>query len=126
MNLHNIAAGYVSSVNNWITGSYRQSIGCITVNFVQTPAYAAPSPVQIQKQALTYLDLKMVSGLNINGEICAMYCNGLIEGVSRPEDRGGDLITLLDGSIWLVVRVLENWNTPSGWTKFAVVRQNGQ
>lgn len=125
MNLHNIVAGCISSINPWITGSYQQSTGTVTdANYVQQPAYASPIDIQIQMQALAYTDLHQVSGLNLNGEIRAMYCTGLFEGVSRPENRGGDLITLSDGSIWLTVHVLENWNATSGWTKFAVVRQN--
>ena len=73
---------------------------------------------------MTSGDLRQVSGLNLNGELRAMYCNGSIEDVDRPQTLGGDLITLPDASVWLVVKVLENWNSTSGWTKFCVVRQN--
>ena len=74
-------------------------------------------------QALTFKDLTQLSGVNLNGEARAMYINGLIEGVDRPSQRGGDIITLADGSIWLVAHVLENWNATAGWTKVAVTRQ---
>jgi hypothetical protein len=125
MNLHGIASGYVSSVNPWITGSYQKSTGSAAdANFERQPTYAAAVPLMIQMQAMTSGDLRQVSGLNLNGELRAMYCNGAIEGVDRPQSLGGDLITLPDASIWLVAKVLENWNTTSGWTKFCVVRQN--
>lgn len=74
-------------------------------------------------QALSFDELKQVDGLNIQGEKRAMYVNGDFAGIQRPDNQGGDLITLPDGSKWLIVLVLENWNTTSGWTKFAVTRQ---
>jgi len=124
MNLHNIASGYVSAVNPWITGSYQKSAGYTTSpSGDRVPSYEPAVSVQIQQQALTFMDLHQVSGLNLNGEARAMYVNGEFVGVNRPEHRGGDLITLPDGSKWLIVHVLENWSSTSGWTKFAVVRQ---
>jgi hypothetical protein len=126
MNLQNIVSGYVAAVNPTITGQYQQSNGYTTgANFKPVPSYAAAISVQIQMQALTYRDLTQISGLNINGEARAMYINGNIEGVDRAAERGGDIITLPDNSVWLVVHVLENWSTTSGWTKFVVTKQNG-
>lgn len=125
MNLHNIASGYISAVNPWIAGTYKQSTGYTTLDDgSRVPTYATTS-VQIQMQALTYRDLTQISGLNINGEARAMYCTGDFEGVNRSVNRGGDVIILPDSSVWLIVHVLENWSTTSGWTKFAVVRQDG-
>jgi hypothetical protein len=112
-------------VNPWVTGSYRKSAGNTTgPDGTRAPSYADAVPLQIQMQAMTSADLRQVSGLNLNGELRAMYSNGAVEGVDRPQSLGGDLITLPDSSIWLVVKVLENWNTTSGWTKFCCVRQN--
>ena len=125
MNPNAIAGAYIASVNPWITGSYQKSTGYATgADGTRAPSYAAAVPLQIQQQAMTSGDLRQVSGLNLNGELRAMYCNGSIEDVDRPQTLGGDLITLPDASVWLVVKVLENWNSTSGWTKFCVVRQN--
>ena len=77
----------------------------------------------VQMQALQYKDLMQLAALNINGEKRALYVNGEVEGVLRPNNQGGDLFTMPDGSVWLVVQVLENWNTTAGWTKCAVVKQ---
>jgi hypothetical protein len=125
LNLSHIAGAYVSAVNPWITGQYQKSTGYSTdPSGERIPSYTAAVPLTIQMQAMTSGDLRQVSGLNLNGELRAMYCNGAIEGVDRPQSLGGDMITLPDASIWLVAKVLENWNTTSGWTKFCVVRQN--
>jgi hypothetical protein len=126
MNLSGIVGGYVAAINPWVTATIQQSQGYTTnPDGSRTPAYAAPVTVEVQMQAMTYKDLMQIDGLNINGEKRAMYINGTWEGVARPDGRGGDLITLPDNSVWLVAQVLENWGYQDGWTKVAVVKQNG-
>ncbi|NPT59101.1 phage collar protein [Paraburkholderia elongata] len=126
MNLSGIVGNYVAAVNPWVTASIQASTGYSTSpDGDRVPSYASPASIQVQMQAMTYRDLVQIEGLNINGEKRSMYINGTWEGVARPDGRGGDLITLLDGSVWLVVQVLENWGYQDGWTKVAVVRQNG-
>lgn len=126
MNLSGIVGGYVAAINPWVTASIQLSQGYTTnPDGHRVPAYTPAATIQVQMQAMTYRDLMQVDGLNINGEKRAMYINGTWEGVARPDGRGGDLITLPDSSVWLVVQVLENWGYQDGWTKVAVVRQNG-
>lgn len=125
MNLHNIVSGAIGAINPNIYGSIQVSNGYTTTGSGKRVAsYNAPINVQIQMQALTFDELKQVDGLNIQGEKHGMYMNGNFNGVNRPNQQGGDLVTLSDGSIWLTVLVLENWNFTSGWTKIAVTRQN--
>lgn len=124
MNLHALVGPAVSAVNPMLTGQFQQSTGATTqADGKRTPSYAAAVPVQCQCQALTFKDLQQLSGLNLNGEKLGIYISGTWEGVSRPAAKGGDLITLPDGSIWLVVQQLENWGRTAGWTKVAVTRQ---
>lgn len=127
MNLHAIAGPIVASVNPWADAQLRRSTGSTTrSDGVRTPGYAAAEDITVQMQALTFKDLEQLSGLNIQGEKRAMYVDGDVKGVARPDLKGGDLITLVaDGSVWLVSQVLENWAATSGWTKVAVTRQNG-
>lgn len=126
MNLSGIVGNYVAAVNPWVTASIQASQGYTTSpDGDRVPAYAPAVDIQVQMQAMTYRDLVQIDGLNINGEKRAMYINGIWEGVARPDGRGGDLITLPDGSVWLLAQVLENWGYQDGWTKVAVVRQNG-
>lgn len=126
MNLHNIASRCISAVNPWLTCSYQQSLGSTTdTDGTRTPAYATPLEVQAQKQPMTWQDTQQVDGLNINGEKSAFYVSGDWEALVRSTARGGDLITLPDGTIWLVVMPLENWFSTSGWAKVACVLQNG-
>ena len=126
MNLHNIVGPAIAAVNPWIIGSYQQSNGMtVAADFTQVPAYLPAVTVQVQMQALTYKDLMQLEGINQGGEKRAIYVNGNYKGVSRPDSRGGDLISLPDGTVWLVAQVLENWAYMGGWCKVAVTLQNG-
>lgn len=126
MNLHAIVSGAVAAVNPFVTATIQRSTGYTTApGGRRTPTYAAPVTVQVQVQALQYNDIQQVDGLNIEGERRAMYINGDWEGLLRDDRKGGDLITLPDGTVWLVALVLENWAGTDGWVKVAVTRQNG-
>jgi hypothetical protein len=40
----------------------------------------------------------------------------------RTDQKGGDLLTMPDGSVWLVAMVLEHW---ADWTSVAITLQDG-
>jgi hypothetical protein len=125
MNLHAIALSAVAAINPCVTATIRRSTGYTTADDgSRTPSYAKPARVQVQVQSLQYNDLIMTDGLDIQGERRAMYINGNWDGVVRADQTGGDLITLPDGSVWLVAMVLENWASVDGWVKVAVTRQS--
>lgn len=125
MNLHGIASGIVSAVNPMVNARMQVSTGYATaIDGHRVPSYAPTRVVRAQIQSLTSGDLMQLSGLNLNGEKRAIYLTGNLDGVSRPDNKGGDLVTFPDGSIWLVVSILENWYMSNGWMKVAVTRQN--
>jgi len=132
MNLHGIAAGYVSSVNPMVPCVVRISTGSSpNADYSDTPSYAAPVTIMGQVQSLTYRDLVQLEGLNLQGTRRAIYLLGDVEGLVRKDNKGGDLITMPNGNVWLVAQVLEEWlhdagnpNEP-GWVKVAATLQNG-
>lgn len=129
MNLHAIVGPLVASVNPTQTVTIRRSTGYVTnPDFSRTPTYETfTAPAQIQ--ALTFGDLRQLDGLNLSGLKRAIYFYGSSNSTVRVTTEGGDLITFPDGSIWLVAQVLEVFghgvDGSSGWTKCAVVLQNG-
>jgi hypothetical protein len=123
VNLHGIVAKSVGAVNPMVTASVKISTGYTTAaDGERTPGYATPVPATVQVQALQASELALVEGLNIQGIKRAVYLNGRWDGLVRPTKKGGDLITMLNGDIWLVIVVLEYW---PDWCKVAVVLQNG-
>ena len=130
MNLQSITAAFVAAVNPQVNCLLKVSTGNTPgADYSQTPSYAPEVTVRAQIQSLTYRDLMQLEGLNLNGTKKAIYLYGNIEGVVRQTNKGGDIITMPDGTVWLVAQVLESWgqntsNTTERWCKVACVLQN--
>lgn len=130
MNLQGITAAYVAAVNQMVKCKLKVSTGnTLNADYSETPSYANEVEVLGQIQSLQYRDLMQIEGLNLNGTKKAIYLQGNIEGVVRPTNKGGDLITMPDGTVWLVALVLEAWgqntnSTAERWCKVACVLQN--
>ena len=123
MNLHAIVRGAITSVNPDITVTVQTSLPYATTPAgKRVPAYAAPVTLTAQVQALTTTDLRKLDGLNIQGSMRKIYFPGTISAVSRFSQKGGDLVTLPDGTVYLTTAVLEQW---PDWVAVAVTMQNG-
>ena len=124
MNLHAVVSGAISAINPLQKIIIQKSSGStINSDGSRSPSYEPPVTTAGQVQELTTEDLRHLEALNIQGSTRKVYLNGRIRGIERSTGRGGDLVTLHDGSIWLVTAVLERWDT--GWCKAAITLQNG-
>lgn len=122
MNLHAIAAPLVGVVNPNVVGDLVTNQGYTTDDAGRrTPALVTTPGVRMQVQALTGPELAQIDGLNIQGIKRGVYLYGDVQGVSRPEAKGGDLLRF-SGREWLVIAVLETWGEAE-WCKVAVVLQ---
>ncbi len=121
MNLNAIAnlAAKVVNPNKSITLLRSTGYTTSSTGHKQVPAYATAVTGYGNIQALDALDLRQMEGLNVQGTIKAVFFNGVLKGVDRPDGTGGDIVQV-DGQSWLVVKVLESW---SGWEKAAIVLQ---
>ena len=109
MNLHAIAKVGINAVNPYITVTIRQSTGYATnADGSRTPSYTTAS-YSGEVQPLQYQDLLKLDALNITGIRRKLYIDGAYNAVLRPADKGGDLVTLPDGTVWLVVFIFEQW-----------------
>lgn len=116
-----VAAGTVVRAYGTGTGG----IGTYVVSKAQTVASGALTTsltVMGQIQSLTAGEIEHLDTLNIQGQMRALYINGKIDGLIRPDEKGGDLVTTQDGRVWLVANMLEYW---PDWCKAALVLQNG-
>lgn len=121
MNLHSIAAGVINAVNPNIVMTLLVSNGSVTnADGTRTPRYFPPQQVFGQVQELTTRDLRQLEGLNIQGSQRTIYMNGITNAIVRMSAKGGDLIELPDGTMWLTTTVLEQW---PDWVKVAVTLQ---
>jgi hypothetical protein len=95
LNLHQIAAGAIGTVNPFLPISIRVSTGYSTDDDgTRVPSYAPAVSVPGQVQSLTFRDIQQIDGLNLQGTRRAIYVNGRVEGLVRVENRGGDLVTV--------------------------------
>lgn len=131
MDLRGICDGAIQVVNQNITVSIQLSVGfVIGAGGKQLPQYENYTGIRAQLQAMTYGDLRQVDGLNIQGVKKSIYLFGSLSGVVRPNQKGGDVITITsdggaapqDVGTWLTVQVLESWPT---WTKACIALQGG-
>ena len=126
MNMHGLVRGAIQAVNPDIAIDYYQSNGFTqNASFEQVPAYVAVKGITGNAQALTNKDLKHEDLVSLQGTLRAVYCYGNIQGIVRPDNKGGDLMRFpqVPGGTkqtWLVVTVLETW---PDWCKVAVVLQ---
>lgn len=127
MNLHGLVAPIIGAVNPNLAVSLQISTGpgAPQADGTQTPSYAAPVTVQGQVQPLTWRDLQQLDGVNLGGVRWKIYLYGEVDGIVRPERKGGDLVTISIGrhqGVWLVVQILEQF---PDWCCAAIVLQNG-
>lgn len=123
MDLFGLVDSVIDTVNPNETVRVQRSTGyTIGTGRKQIPSYATAVEGPANVQALDGSDLKQIEGLNIQGEIRAIYLRGSLAGAVRPDSKGGDLVFRGTGfsEKWLVVKVLETW---SDWAKAVIVMQ---
>lgn len=120
LDLRSIANTAIQTVNPDITVEVWKSSGyVIGAGLKQIPSYEAPITGPAQIQALSSDELKQMDGLNISGVMKVIYFKGALNGVVKPDSKGGDLVKW-GGKTWLITRVLENWEV---WTKAVITYQ---
>lgn len=127
MDLRGIANAASNAVNANIIVTVTPSTGyTIGAAGKQIPAYGPPVTGPAQIQALDNADLKQVNGLNLQGDLRAIYLKGALAGVVRRNSQGGDIVTIaapaptpLIGT-WLIAKMLESW---PNWSKAVIVLQ---
>ena len=79
----------------------------------------------VQIQPLAANELRHMDMLNLQGSHRKIYVSAPIRGAARANIKGGDLVILPDGSIWLVTQPLESFYSTAGFNAFAITLQDG-
>jgi hypothetical protein len=130
MNLHAIVRGAINTVNPDYLGTWRESAGyTVGADFRPAPGYTDHPNTGMQVQALSGRDLVHTEFISQQGVKRTVYLFGNVQGVVRPDVKGGDLLLFPESRggavrVWLVTHVLETWSPdPAGWCRVGVVLQ---
>jgi hypothetical protein len=123
--------GSLLTAGTMITGQLSGSqggVGAYSLSEQQTVASEALTTAMtlfVQEQPLTGGNLRHMDALNLQGSHRALYVNNNLRGAVRVALKGGDIVTLANGSVWLVTQVLEPFFDSAGWQKVAITLQDG-
>lgn len=129
LNLHGIVRGAITAINPDIIGQWLESTGStVGADFRPVPAWSYHNGVALQVQMLTGKELQHPALISVQGVKRSVYMFGTVQGVSKPQVKGGDMLQfrMVDGGPllrWLVVTELEQWNPAGAWSKVAVTLQ---
>jgi hypothetical protein len=122
MNLNAIVGPALGVVTPQVTFTIQVSNGYSTdASGARTPLYK-PTFIIGSLQPVSAGTLRLLEGLGIQGQARRIYANGRYNGAVRSAQKGGDLFTFPDGTVWKITEVSEYW---PDWCSFVVVLQNG-
>ena len=121
MNLHEIVAGAIGSVNRHEMITLWRCTGVSNVKGVITPAYEK-STVRAQIQRPNAADLELNERVARAEQSIKVWLNAPADTINRVDQSAGDIIQRADGTYWLIVGIKESYAT-EGWLSVFAVEQ---
>ena len=121
MNLHEVVAGAIGSVNRHEMITLWRCTGVSNVKGVITPAYEK-STVRAQIQRPSAADLELNERVAKAEQSIKVWLNAPADTINRVDQSAGDIIQRADGTYWLIVAIRESYAT-EGWLSVLAVEQ---
>lgn len=121
MNLHEVVAGAIGSVNRHEMITLWRCKGISNVKGVITPAYEK-STVRAQIQRPSAADLELNERVAKAEQSIKVWLNAPADTINRVDQSAGDIIQRADGTYWLIVAIRESYAT-EGWLSVLAVEQ---
>jgi phage terminase large subunit-like protein len=121
MNLHEVVAGAIGSVNRHEMITLWRCTGVSNVKGVITPAYEK-STVRAQIQRPSAADLELNERVARAPQSIKAWINAPADTINRVDQSAGDIIQRADGTYWLIVAIRESYAT-EGWLSVLAVEQ---
>ena len=121
MNLHEIVAGAIGSVNRHEMITLWRCTGVSNVKGVITPAYEK-STVRAQIQRPNAADLELNERVAKAEQSIKVWLNSPADTINRVDQSAGDIIQRADGTYWLIVAISESY-AGEGWLSVLAVEQ---
>ena len=121
MNLHEIVAGAIGSVNRHEMVTLWRCTGVSNSKGVVTPSYEKTSlRAQIQRPSAAYLELN--ERVARAKQSIKAWINAPADTINRVSQSAGDIIERADGTYWLIVGIKESY-APEGWLSVLCIEQ---
>lgn len=121
MNLHEVVAGAIGSVNRHEMITLWRCTGVSNVKGVITPTYEK-STVRAQIQRPNAADLELNERVARAKQSIKAWINAPADTINRVDQSAGDIIQRADGTYWLIVAIRESYAT-EGWLSVLAVEQ---
>ena len=121
MNLHEVVAGAIGSVNRHEMITLWRCTGVSNVKGVITPAYEK-STVRAQIQRPNAADLELNERVAKAEQSIKVWLNAPADTINRVDQSAGDIIQRADGAYWLIVAIRESY-AGEGWLSVLAVEQ---
>ena len=121
MNLHEVVAGAIGSVNRHEMITLWRCTGVSNVKGVITPSYEK-STVRAQIQRPSAADLELNERVARAPQSIKVWLNAPADTINRVDQSAGDIIQRADGTYWLIVAIRESYAT-EGWLSVLAVEQ---
>jgi hypothetical protein len=121
MNLHEVVAGAIGSVNRHEMITLWRCTGVSNVKGIITPAYEK-STVRAQIQRPSAADLELNERVAKAEQSIKVWLNAPADTINRVDQSAGDIIQRADGTYWLIVAIRESYAT-EGWLSVLAVEQ---
>lgn len=121
MNLHEVVAGAIGSVNQHEMITLWHCIGVSNIKGVVTPNYEK-STVRAQIQRPSAADLELNERVARAKQAIRVWIDAPADTINRMAQSAGDIIERSDGTYWLIVSVPESF-AGEGWLSVLAVEQ---
>ena len=121
MNLHEVVAGAIGSVNRHEEVTLWRCTGVSNVKGIVTPTYEKTT-VRAQIQRPSAADLELNERVARSKQSIKAWINAPADTINRVDQSAGDIIQRADGTYWLIVGIKESY-AMEGWLSVLCVEQ---
>lgn len=121
MNLHEIVAGPIGSVNRHEIVTLWRCTGVSNVKGIVTPIYVKTT-VRAQIQRPSAADLELNERVARAKQSIKVWLNAPADTINRVDQSAGDIIKRADGTYWLIAGIRESY-APEGWLSVLCIEQ---
>ena len=121
-NIHTLIRHAINQVTPEQVIYYKKYLGMTSAGGKKTAQYEDAIETWGRVNPITSDDIQFINNYNQSSRYFRFWVNGIIDGLSRTDGTGGDII-IWDNKEYYVTSVPEHWDKISGWVSFIGVQR---